>query len=68
MEDFSLRKPPISRAGTAGRGCSRRSSVEDDGNCFFVKNVAGLDRRLVAEQKMERLLGRKSLGVVERLE
>ena len=42
--------------------------MEDDGNCFFVKNVAGLDRRLVAEQKMERLLGRKSLGVVERLE
>ena len=42
--------------------------MEDDGNCFFVKNVAGMDKRLVAEQKMERLLGRKSLGVVERLE
>ena len=42
--------------------------MEDDGNCFFVKNAAGMDRRLVAEQKMERLLGRKSLGVVERLE
>ena len=42
--------------------------MEDDGNCFFVKNAAGMDRRLVAEQKVERLLGRKSLGVVEWLE
>ena len=42
--------------------------MEDDCNCFFVENTAGMDRRMVAEQKVERLLGRKSLGVVEWLE
>ena len=42
--------------------------MEVDCNCFFVKNTAGMDRRMVAEQKVERLLGRKSLGVVGRLE
>ena len=42
--------------------------MEDDCNCFFVENTAGMDGRMVAEQKVERLLGRKSLGVVEQLE
>ena len=42
--------------------------MEDDSSCCFVENVAGLDRRLVAEPKVERLLGRTSLGVVGRLE
>ena len=35
---------------------------------FFVMDTAGMDRRMVAGQKVERLLGRKSLGVVEQLE
>ena len=42
--------------------------MEDDGSCNSVENLTGLDWQLVARSKVERLLGRTSLGVMERLE
>ena len=38
--------------------------MEDDGSCNSVENLTGLDWQLVARSKVERLLGRTSLGVV----
>ena len=42
--------------------------MENDSSCNFVENFAALDWQFVARSKVERLLGRTSLGVVGRLE